>query len=219
VAKVFLGSNQPFTRIYVATDGDDIGGDGSIGLPLKTLEGARDKIRGMARPLANKVDVVLRGGEYRLSTPFVLGPQDSGEKQSEITYKSYPGEKATLLGSSLASGTWNNEGGGLWSLNLSGRVKFQTLWINGKRKERARFPKEKDYYVQGELPPRTEPVYDHIVRDPNRTAPTGITAQEIAAGDVEVIDYMDYQTERHKLDPDDPGNPTWLMMRGLIERV
>ena len=48
--------------------------------PFAILARARDAVRGRNAPGANTppVTVVIRGGDYRLTEPLVLGPEDSG---------------------------------------------------------------------------------------------------------------------------------------------
>ncbi|MGW7680346.1 Ig-like domain-containing protein [Kribbella sp. NPDC054772] len=85
--------------LYVSTTGDDHN-RGSIDKPLRTLEGARDAIRTLKKAHLPKggVTVYLRQGSYQRSATFALTDQDSGTADSPITYKSYPGETATLTG-------------------------------------------------------------------------------------------------------------------------
>ncbi|GAA1720147.1 hypothetical protein GCM10009809_14850 [Isoptericola hypogeus] len=86
--------------LFVAPDGDD-DAKGSQKNPLRTLEGARDTIRELKqRPgLRDRaVTVYLRGGTYQRDASFTLGEEDSGTADAPVTYRSYPGETATLSG-------------------------------------------------------------------------------------------------------------------------
>lgn len=87
-------------EIYVAADGDDRA-DGSIGAPLRTLEGARDAIRALKTSSGlpdGGVTVSLRGGTYARTAAFELGAGDSGTADAPIVYRAYPGETVTLTG-------------------------------------------------------------------------------------------------------------------------
>ena len=82
-------------QLYVAPDGNDEA-DGSIDAPLKTLEGARDKIctiknsKGLPE---GGITVNLRAGDYKfLGESFNLSEEDSGTENSPIVYQAYPGE-------------------------------------------------------------------------------------------------------------------------------
>lgn len=86
--------------LYVAPGGDDTA-SGSIDAPLATLEGARDRIRQLKEESGlpeGGYTVYLREGDYARSASFLLDAQDSGAEGSPITYRSYPGETATLTG-------------------------------------------------------------------------------------------------------------------------
>jgi hypothetical protein len=81
--------------VHVASDAhDDAHADGSLAHPF-TLGGARRSLSGEAAGAT----VLLRGGDYQLREPFVLaGPADGGAPGEPVTYASYPGERARLLG-------------------------------------------------------------------------------------------------------------------------
>jgi uncharacterized protein YjdB len=86
--------------LYIAPGGDD-SASGAIGAPLASLEGARDRIRqlkdGVGLPEGG-LTVYLREGEYLRDASFEIGEVDSGTVDAPITYRSYPGETATLTG-------------------------------------------------------------------------------------------------------------------------
>ncbi len=68
-------------EIYVSTMGSD-SNSGTIEEPLKTLEGARDRIRKLKKEgtLAGKEAVVyFRGGDYTITKGVVFSEEDSGE--------------------------------------------------------------------------------------------------------------------------------------------
>jgi len=92
--------SRPVPRFYVAPDGDDAA-PGTRERPFKTLERARDTVRALkaAGPLPpGGIAVVLRGGVYRRTTSFTLGPEDSGTKSAPILYCAAPGERVILRG-------------------------------------------------------------------------------------------------------------------------
>ena len=81
-----------FDTLYVATYGDD-SNSGTIDSPLKTLEGARDKIRALEKLPEGGVTVYIREGTYHRTSAFSLTTSDSGTKDSPIRYMAYEGEK------------------------------------------------------------------------------------------------------------------------------
>lgn len=87
--------------IYVSTNGNDLD-DGNINNPLKTLEGARNKIRSLKKENFNakkSVVVYIREGIYRFENNLILEAQDSGTRENPVVYCAYPGEKVMFTGS------------------------------------------------------------------------------------------------------------------------
>ncbi|MGC9320129.1 MAG: hypothetical protein ACP5KN_19005, partial [Armatimonadota bacterium] len=144
-------------RLYVSVDGDDAA-TGAAEAPLATLEGARDRIRALreAGELAGPVEVLIRGGTYRLRETFVLEPQDSGTAEAPVTYAAYPGEEPVISGGRPVTG-WQPAGGGLWQAHIAsverGTRYFRQLWVNGRRATRARIPNRGYLQLQGLVNP------------------------------------------------------------------
>ena len=108
-----MSSGPVQQTIYVAPTGDD-SNPGTVEQPLATLRAARDLVRTLNRNMTGHLVVELRGGCYRLSEPFVLGPQDSGTNGFDVIYRSAPGETAALDGGIPVSG-WTETEGGRWT--------------------------------------------------------------------------------------------------------
>ncbi|MEI8011070.1 MAG: LamG-like jellyroll fold domain-containing protein [Candidatus Omnitrophota bacterium] len=110
-----VSTDQTFTtrpqstsvNFYVATNGSDTIGDGSLSKPFATLEKARDTVRAYKTahvlPLGG-ITVWLRGGKYYRSTTFTLAAVDSGAAGSPVIYRSYPGETAVITGGKPVAG-------------------------------------------------------------------------------------------------------------------
>ncbi|MDR0294683.1 MAG: hypothetical protein LBH91_00590, partial [Prevotellaceae bacterium] len=94
-------------EIYVSPDGDDRN-SGDIDYPLKSLLGARNKIRGMKEmgglPQGG-VTVYFRGGQYNMTKTVEFTEEDSGTENSPITYAAYPGETPLFTGGLYFSGS------------------------------------------------------------------------------------------------------------------
>ena len=83
---------------FVAPTGNDAG-PGSREEPFATVARARDAVRErVARGLSHNLNVLVRGGTYRLSEPLTFGPEDSGTETHSITYAACPGEKVVVTG-------------------------------------------------------------------------------------------------------------------------
>lgn len=164
------GSAQ--TVFYVATDGNDAW-SGKIAAPNKsrtdgpfrTIRKAKDAIRGLkaSDPLKEPVTVYIRGGIYRLTSPLVFTPEDSGTAQDPVTYAAYPGETPVISGGRSITG-WQRvrnrkllaqAGGDLWMARLpsvkEGKGYFRELFVDGHRRQRARLPATGFFQVDGNI--------------------------------------------------------------------
>jgi len=120
--------------VFVAPDGKD-SNPGTKDAPFATIARARD---------AKPVTVILRGGTYFLPETLVVKPEDSG-----VTYAAAPGEKVVLSGGRRIAG-WKKTDAGLWTAQTE--LRFNQLFIDGKRRTRARTPNEGEFFrVDGEI--------------------------------------------------------------------
>ena len=91
------------------------------------------------------VTVVLRGGTYALSKPWVLRADSSS-----VTYQAYPGEHPIISGGRRISG-WRPGEKGLWTAELpevrAGKWTFRQLWVDGQLRRRPRLPKQGWYSI------------------------------------------------------------------------
>lgn len=98
--EALLNGNGERCIIYVAANGND-SNEGTIDQPLKTLYGARDKIRSLKKQGIDAPKgyvVYVREGNYSFDKSLELTEEDSGTAAAPIVYRSYPGETATLIG-------------------------------------------------------------------------------------------------------------------------
>ncbi|MBV8519651.1 MAG: right-handed parallel beta-helix repeat-containing protein [Acidobacteria bacterium] len=95
IAAAMLAAAQlSANTFYVATNGSDSTGNGSITTPYATINKAEDFV------LPGDV-VYVRGGIYTGS----VGIWNGGSSTARVVFQSYPGETAILDGTGLASGT------------------------------------------------------------------------------------------------------------------
>ncbi len=145
---------------YVAVNGDDAG-SGTQAQPLRTLAGAREKVRAIvAAGLTGNVTVNVRGGVYPLAVAIVFDERDGGSGSWTVTYKAYPGEKAVLTGGRSISG-WTKVSGSVYSAVVpevkNGEDWFRNLWCN---KTRCTFKNPETVKVWAYNMARTGPTYD-----------------------------------------------------------
>ncbi len=159
---IFADVAYPETKIFVAQNGDDkysgkypeVMADGSDG-PVRTLSKAQQILRELKQSNPNrKFSIALKGGEHALTNTFRLTSQDSGISSLNSTiFESYPGETAVLSGAQTKSLNWQNCGqecksSAVYKAYLPNQAKFNTLFINEKRAQKARTPNDTGSYEQ-----------------------------------------------------------------------
>ena len=140
--------------VYVAVNGNDSwsgklaspNSEGNDG-PFATVTRARDAVRKLKKETLNKnINVLIRGGVYRLDETLVFGLEDSSPDGAVITYAAYPGEKPVFSSGKAISG-WKKAPtdlpslpeqakGQVWVAGVSRR--FNTLYDHEGMLQRAR---------------------------------------------------------------------------------
>lgn len=136
---VAAGCASPFCALYVSPSGDD-GADGSRGAPFRTLARAQRAARVRAAGASGDVVVLVAPGDYRLERPLTFTEADSGRDGFRVVYRSEAGPgRARLLGSRPLTG-WRPYRDGIWQVDLPTNALFHTLYEDGRRVNKARFP-------------------------------------------------------------------------------
>jgi len=104
-------------ELYVSPDGNDAN-PGTRGRPLRTLQGARDRVRNIDKNGSQDVLVLFKAGDYFIDNTVRFGREDSGSSDSRVIYKNW-GEKgsAQFIGGRALT-AWKDEGGGIYSAKL-----------------------------------------------------------------------------------------------------
>jgi len=130
--------------------------DSSPAHPFPSLVTARDALRRLRRRGALKAPAQVRiaPGVYRQETPLVFTPEDGGTAECPVTWCG-DGGRPLLSGARVVTG-WREgtiNGCPCWQALLpevaSGRWWFTQLFVNGRRRLRARFPKQGFYRFTG----------------------------------------------------------------------
>jgi hypothetical protein len=122
---------------FVSLDGND-GNPGTLNAPFATLQRAQQAVRRSSR--SRPVTVFVRGGTYYLENPLTFAPEDSGTSKSLVMFSAYEHEEVTLSGGRRISCKWTSHSNGIKKTTVPSSVGFSQLFVNGKRKIRARYP-------------------------------------------------------------------------------
>ena len=126
-------------QFYVSPAGSD-DAPGTAAAPFRTLGRAQSAVRAVAEGMRGDVVVNLAPGEYRMDRTLELTEADSGRNGFRVIYHSAGGPgKARLLGSMPLVG-WQTHRDRIWKIELPKGLVFHTLYENGKRACKARFP-------------------------------------------------------------------------------
>ena len=129
-------AERPF---HVSPTGDD-DAPGTQEAPFQTLYRAQEAVREAAPTMGDDVVVNLAPGEYRLDRTLEFTEADSGCNGHRVVYRSAGGlGQARLLGSVALVG-WKEHRDGIWKIDLPEGMTFHTLYENGRRPWKARFP-------------------------------------------------------------------------------
>lgn len=123
--------------VYVSPGGDDHAA-GTATHPVRTLEHARDLVRGRAAHLTADLTVHLAPGTYRQSKPLVLDARDSGSDGHRVVWDG--AGSAVISGGRQVTG-WHQVPGrpGLWAAPAPGGLtNTRQLYVDGVRAQRAR---------------------------------------------------------------------------------
>ena len=129
---------QKTTEIYVAENGDDTA-SGSMELPLKTMQRARDLAMSLKEKAA--VNIIFKDGTYYLSEPVIFDTEHSGSEESPITYRAANEGKAVISGGTFLDLNWELYRDGIYKAKTpEGLLNIDQLYVNGSNQRMARFP-------------------------------------------------------------------------------
>lgn len=137
------------TNYWVATNGSD-SAEGSESNPFLTIEHARDVIRSSNDRSACTLNVNIKGGTYRLTSPLTFSSQDSGAPGAPVVYQAASGETPIISGAQAVTGwTLQDAGLNIWQAQVSVDTSTmpRQLYVNGTRATRARTVDYPNYYI------------------------------------------------------------------------
>jgi hypothetical protein len=148
---IALATRSSAADIWVAPNGNDAN-PGTAAAPMATVSAALRKARELRRlndpSVETGIQIILKGGEYPLSEPIFVRPEDSGTDASPTVIKAAPGERPILSGglpvqgwhklTHALSGLPRAAAGQVWEADISGAPGFRQLWVNGIKAVRSR---------------------------------------------------------------------------------
>jgi parallel beta-helix repeat protein len=180
-------------ELWVSTRGDDHN-PGTRGSPMASVQGALDR-----DPAAH---VFVGSGTYHLTKPIAMTRKNAGA----IIEAADAGAPPILTGGSAIAG-FTPAGQGLWQARTD--LRFEQLWVNGRRATRARTPNEGWFFMKAPVA---------YLRDPKSGAPKDYSRSAFRA-DTAVIDLLKGLSEDELHDVQVNVWQSWSVSQLHVERV
>ena len=147
------GGGSTGTIIFVSARTGSDNGDGSEAKPYQTLHKAQAMVRQLPGGAAARAGLVVNvmAGTYYLGAAggtLLFTSQDSGTPGSPVTWQAYPsGADVTISGGAKLDCTWvatkAASGAAAYKCAVPSGTHFESLFVNGLRQVRARYPNGK----------------------------------------------------------------------------
>lgn len=155
-------------NFWVATDGSDSAA-GDVSAPFQTIEHARDVIRASKDRGSCIMNVNIKGGTYRLTSPLTFTSADSGAEEAPVVYQAASGETVVISGAEQVVGwTLHDAGLNIWKASVATTTMPRQLYVNDQRATRARTPDYPNYY----FPTATGYLYFYLIGTDPQIPPT-----------------------------------------------
>ena len=131
-----MGNSSIQAVFYVSPNGSDEN-PGTVELPFRTIERARDAVREINDDMHGDIVVYLRDGVYEIERTIEFNEQDSGTNGYRVIYQAYPGENPIISGGTRVTG-WEHHEGNIYKAQLDRDTKLRALYVDGQRAVMAR---------------------------------------------------------------------------------
>ena len=212
-----LAASARAETLYVAPSGSDHA-SGRADKPLASLAGARDALRRMRANGSGRgpVHVVVAGGTYSLTDPFVLTPDDGGTPDAPVVYEAAAHAKPVFSAGRAITG-FHRRPDGLWVTRLPDKGYFEQMWVNGRRAARAGTPEGTYLYTRARVGAAVGPQMGQqtdlsrrafIARPGDLRPLLGLSAAELH--DVTVVVYHSWEVSLLRVSAVDPQTGTLI---------
>lgn len=139
--------------IFVSPSGNDANA-GTRDKPFASIVRAQAAAREARRSVPDEaVTVWLNAGLYRLTEKIVFTADDAGSMNAPMVYRSITGARAVISGGMPITGTWKKSSGKpFYEISVpeaaAGTWSFNSLYVNGVSKTRARKPNENELMLR-----------------------------------------------------------------------
>ncbi len=162
---ISFAQNSNELMIYISPEGNDAwsgalpeANESKTEGPLASIQKALEKVKNIRNSDAGDktIRVVLRGGTYLVNAPIVITPEQSGKKDNPTIFENYQNERPLISGGVKIT-SWNKEDNkyvaDMQTIN-AGKLSFNSLWVNGERRQPARIPNDTNPF--GDYPSKQE---------------------------------------------------------------
>lgn len=166
-------------KVFIAPDGSDASGDGSIDAPFATFDRAKQEALSLLPSMSSDIDIVFRGGEYEYSQSLNLNQNYSGRNGYKLKVKSYNDEEVKLDFSRTLTG-WTHFSDGIFYTSVNPGENPMSIYEEGRIAYKARTPNiidDKYQYNRILSPDSGSPSYKFYYKDgdlPNISNTSGL---------------------------------------------
>ncbi len=207
-------------EFYVSPQGDDAN-PGTQDRPFATLQRAQQAVRQLKQQgrLTEPVRVILATGIYRIESPILFEPEDSGTADCPVIYEAAPGARPVISGGRTIRG-WQKTPDGLWKTHVpevaAGKWYFEQLFVNGRRAVRAREPDQFYFYMeevrqtplQAKRPGKEAELWIRLRPEDAAASLAKIQPEELS--DVQMVAYHKWDITRRRLEGMDSQKGTFV---------
>ena len=129
--------------IYVSPNGND-SWSGTENMPVLSITRAQEIARDYPKDVS--VEIILEDGIYYLPSTIRFTTDDSKVYPATVTYKARNRGMAVVSGGTRLDLQWRKDNDGIYVANISGELDIDQLYVNGIRRQMARFPNSVDDY-------------------------------------------------------------------------